>query len=105
MGVVSVLEGATQLLSFLAESFNCLALPRDMVVSFVSSPDTSSLLLRHVVSFASIAGSPSCFLFTLLPTFGVYEATGYNNNFVYLEQNAQTLPNGLVSTPAQLLYD
>ena len=26
----------------------------------------------------------------------MYEATGYNSNYVYLEQNAQTLPNGLV---------
>ena len=104
MGGCLSLGGSHTLPSFLAESFHCLALPGDMVVGFVSSSDTSSLPLQHVVSFASIAGSPSCFLFTLLPTFGVYEATGYNNNFVYLEQNAQTLPNGLVSTPAQLLY-
>ena len=46
------------------------------------------------------AGSPSCFLFTLHPTFRVYEATGYNSNYMYLEQNAQTLPNGLVSSSA-----
>jgi hypothetical protein len=40
-------------------------------------------------------GSPSCFLYTLYPSVGVYDSTGYNSNYMYLEQNAQTLPNGL----------
>ena len=43
------------------------------------------------------AGDPNCFLFQLAPAVGVYLATGYNQHFQYLEQNAQTLPNGLVS--------
>lgn len=42
-------------------------------------------------------GDPNCFLFQLAPKIGVYLATGYNQNYMYLEQNAQTLPNGLVS--------
>ena len=28
---------------------------------------------------------------------GVFVPTGYNENYMYLQQSAQTLPNGLVS--------
>ena len=45
-----------------------------------------------------LTGSANCFLFTLAPSMGVYLPSGYNENYMYLEQNAQTLPNGLVST-------
>lgn len=40
-------------------------------------------------------GSEDCFLFTLAPQYGVYTATGYNENFMYLNQGQETLPNGL----------
>ncbi len=43
------------------------------------------------------AGNANCFLFTLSPVMGVYLPSAYNENYMYLEQNAQTLPNGLVS--------
>ncbi|CAG2218258.1 unnamed protein product [Mytilus edulis] len=40
-------------------------------------------------------GSADCFLFTIAPQYGVYTATGYNDNFMYLNQGQETLPNGL----------
>eukprot|EP00731_Ephydatia_muelleri_P026055 Em0018g155a len=40
-------------------------------------------------------GSANCFLYSLHPTMGAYYPTGYNDNYMYLQQNAQTLPNGL----------
>nr|KAG5695561.1 hypothetical protein BaRGS_033983 [Batillaria attramentaria] len=36
-----------------------------------------------------------CFLFRTHPNYGLYMATGYNTNFMYLNLNMQTLPNGL----------
>ncbi len=42
-------------------------------------------------------GSSDCFLFTLSPIMGSHNAAGYNENYMYLQQSAQTLPNGLVS--------
>ena len=44
-------------------------------------------------------GSSSCFLFSLFPTMGVYSPTGYNDNYMYMQQSAQTMPNGIVSIP------
>lgn len=49
-------------------------------------------------------GSSGCFLFTLSPTMGVFSPSGYNNNFMYMQQNAQTLPNGIVSSPPHSPY-
>jgi len=43
------------------------------------------------------SGDPNCFLFTMFPSVGVYQSTSYNQNYMYLQQNAQTLSNGLVS--------
>lgn len=40
-------------------------------------------------------GNSECFLFSLHPTMVVYTATGYNTNYMYLQQTAQTMPNGL----------
>ncbi|CAG2199486.1 unnamed protein product [Mytilus edulis] len=40
-------------------------------------------------------GSADCFLFTITPQYGVYTTTGYNDNFMYLNQGQETLPNGL----------
>uniref|UniRef100_UPI0037E88063 MTOR-associated protein MEAK7 n=1 Tax=Semicossyphus pulcher TaxID=241346 RepID=UPI0037E88063 len=40
-------------------------------------------------------GDSRCFLFTVFPTLRVYTATGYNQHFMYLNQNQQTMPNGL----------
>ncbi|XP_062276771.1 MTOR-associated protein MEAK7 [Scomber scombrus] len=40
-------------------------------------------------------GDSRCFLFTVLPRLRVYTATGYNQHFMYLNQNQQTMPNGL----------
>lgn len=56
---------------------------------------TPSLLL-NVYPFGFL-GNSDCFLFTLLPHFAVYYPSGYNTNYLYLQQNAQTMPNGLVS--------
>ncbi|KAJ3597021.1 hypothetical protein NHX12_003421 [Muraenolepis orangiensis] len=40
-------------------------------------------------------GDSRCFLFTVNPRLRVYTATGYNQHFMYLNQNQQTMPNGL----------
>ncbi|XP_026168189.1 MTOR-associated protein MEAK7 isoform X2 [Mastacembelus armatus] len=40
-------------------------------------------------------GDSRCFLFTVFPRLRVYTATGYNQHFMYLNQNQQTIPNGL----------
>ncbi|XP_075994352.1 MTOR-associated protein MEAK7 [Genypterus blacodes] len=40
-------------------------------------------------------GDSRCFLFTVFPKLRVYTATGYNQHFMYLNQNQQTMPNGL----------
>ncbi|KAM6926952.1 MTOR-associated protein MEAK7 isoform 1-T2 [Lycodopsis pacificus] len=40
-------------------------------------------------------GHSRCFLFTVFPRLRVYTATGYNQHFMYLNQNQQTMPNGL----------
>lgn len=44
---------------------------------------------------AQFYGSSHCFLFSLKPIMDVYYPTGYNSNFIYVNQNQQTLPNGL----------
>ena len=49
------------------------------------------------------SGDDRCCLFRLNPNFGVYSATGYNSNFMYLNMNMQTLPNGLVRLKFVLL--
>ena len=43
------------------------------------------------------SGDSHCFLFSAKPTMGVYQPTGYNENYMYLNRGMQTLPNGLVS--------
>lgn len=43
-------------------------------------------------------GDSRCFLFTVFPRLRVYSTTGYNQHFMYLNQNQQTMPNGLVRT-------
>uniref|UniRef100_A0A3Q4B839 MTOR-associated protein MEAK7 n=1 Tax=Mola mola TaxID=94237 RepID=A0A3Q4B839_MOLML len=40
-------------------------------------------------------GDSRCFLFTIFPRLRVYTTTGYNQHFMYLNQNQQTMPNGL----------
>ncbi|KAM4618715.1 MTOR-associated protein MEAK7 isoform 1-T2 [Polymixia lowei] len=40
-------------------------------------------------------GDSRCFLFTVFPRLRVYMSTGYNQHFMYLNQNQQTMPNGL----------
>ncbi|XP_047205873.1 MTOR-associated protein MEAK7 isoform X2 [Girardinichthys multiradiatus] len=40
-------------------------------------------------------GDSRCFLFSVFPALRVYTATGYNDHFMYLNQNQQTMPNGL----------
>lgn len=53
--------------------------------------------LHHVyLCVCVIAGDSRCFLFTVFPTLRVYTTTGYNEHFMYLNQNQQTMPNGLV---------
>ncbi|KAL4234356.1 TLD domain-containing protein 1 [Mactra antiquata] len=40
-------------------------------------------------------GNSTCFLFSLKPKFGIYSATGYNENYMYFNQGQETMPNGL----------
>ncbi|KAM9807450.1 MTOR-associated protein MEAK7 [Neosynchiropus ocellatus] len=40
-------------------------------------------------------GDSRCFLFTIAPRLRVFTATSYNQHFMYLNQNQQTMPNGL----------
>ncbi|CAG5124791.1 unnamed protein product, partial [Candidula unifasciata] len=40
-------------------------------------------------------GNSSCFLFSVRPNYCSYKPTGYNPNFMYLNHQVQTLPNGL----------
>ncbi|TWW76298.1 MTOR-associated protein MEAK7 [Takifugu flavidus] len=40
-------------------------------------------------------GDSRCFLFSVFPTLRVYSTTGYNEHFMYLNHNQQTMPNGL----------
>lgn len=40
-------------------------------------------------------GNSTCFLFTLSPNLGVFTYTGYNDHYMYLNQDQQTMPNGL----------
>lgn len=44
----------------------------------------------------SSVGDSQCFLFRLKPNMGVYQPTGYNENYMYLNMGMQTMPNGLV---------
>uniref|UniRef100_A0A8D2E2T4 MTOR-associated protein MEAK7 n=1 Tax=Sciurus vulgaris TaxID=55149 RepID=A0A8D2E2T4_SCIVU len=40
-------------------------------------------------------GDDRCFLFSISPSMAVYEHTGYNDHFMYLNCGQQTIPNGL----------
>ncbi|XP_061629455.1 MTOR-associated protein MEAK7 isoform X1 [Phyllopteryx taeniolatus] len=40
-------------------------------------------------------GDSRCFLFSVFPRLRVHTATSYNQHFMYLNQNQQTMPNGL----------
>ncbi|XP_064610458.1 MTOR-associated protein MEAK7-like [Liolophura sinensis] len=40
-------------------------------------------------------GTASCFLFSLSPQFSVYNGTGYNEHYMYLNHGVKTMPNGL----------
>lgn len=53
-------------------------------------------LICPVFTSSFPAGNSQCFLFSLHPTMAVYTATGYNTHYMYLQQTAQTMPNGLV---------
>lgn len=44
---------------------------------------------------AQFTGDSSCMLFSLSPVLELYRATGYNDNYMYLNQGQETLPNGL----------
>ncbi|KAL3860468.1 hypothetical protein ACJMK2_010591 [Sinanodonta woodiana] len=83
-------DSYSQLVSHILEQGPCLIIIRDkdghMFGGFIS---TSCKIT------SKFSGSSDCFLFTLSPRFGVYTATGYNDNFYYLNQGVQTLPNGL----------
>ncbi|XP_071816433.1 MTOR-associated protein MEAK7-like [Apostichopus japonicus] len=43
----------------------------------------------------AFTGSPQSFLFQLSPALGIFESSGQNDNYVYLNIDQQTLPNGL----------
>ncbi|KAK3086094.1 hypothetical protein FSP39_013480 [Pinctada imbricata] len=87
--------------SFHGDSFS-------QLVSQISHKGPSLMIIRekggHVFGgFASHSweckpkyyGEPTCFLFSLAPHYGVYTATMYNQNFMYLNLGQETLPNGL----------
>ncbi|EOA93162.1 TLD domain-containing protein KIAA1609-like protein, partial [Anas platyrhynchos] len=40
-------------------------------------------------------GDNRCFLFSVFPSLAVYTYTGYNDHYMYLNHNQQTMPNGL----------
>ncbi|KAL0968216.1 hypothetical protein UPYG_G00263930 [Umbra pygmaea] len=40
-------------------------------------------------------GDSRCFLFSVVPCLRVYNCTGYNQHYMYLNQGQQTMPNGL----------
>lgn len=40
-------------------------------------------------------GDQNSFLFTLKPDMKLFQSSGFNDNFIYLNSNQQTLPNGL----------
>ncbi|GFR66003.1 TLD domain-containing protein 1 [Elysia marginata] len=75
----------------------------------ITSADMPTVLVirdksgRMFGGFASIpwqtgpkfTGDHSCFLFEVGENFNVYKPTGYNQNFMYLNTQQQTLPNGL----------
>lgn len=42
------------------------------------------------------AGDDTCFLFTLTPKMRIFNSTGFNDHYQYLNLNQQTMPNGLV---------
>lgn len=44
---------------------------------------------------ASFRGTAESFVFSVLPVLKIFTATGYNDHFMYLNQNQQTLPNGM----------
>lgn len=48
-------------------------------------------------------GDDSSFLFTLSPRMRMFESTGYNDHYMYLNLHQQTMPNGLVSIIQHLL--
>ncbi|GMR62270.1 hypothetical protein PMAYCL1PPCAC_32465, partial [Pristionchus mayeri] len=43
----------------------------------------------------SYTGDSLCFLFSLSPSIGVFEATGFCKKYCYLNQQQETLPNGM----------
>lgn len=68
------------------------------------SPDSICMFKFFQVHFLKTAffnpplGDSHCFLFSVKPTMGVYQPTGYNENYMYLNMGMQTMPNGLVSS-------
>lgn len=40
-------------------------------------------------------GDPSCFLFSLKPNLNICDASGHNNNYMYMNSGQYTLPNGI----------
>ena len=49
-----------------------------------------------IITNTLLTGTIDSFLFTIYPSMGIYTPTGYNENFMYIQQSAQTLPNGIV---------
>lgn len=48
-------------------------------------------------------GNENCFLFSLRPKMNIYHTTGYNDHYMYLNVQQQTMPNGLVSSSSSSL--
>lgn len=67
-----------------------------LVFSVISHCFRTAGLISCCVIYNLCAGDSRCFLFSVFPTLRVYSTTGYNEHFMYLNHNQQTMPNGLV---------
>ncbi|KAK3589313.1 hypothetical protein CHS0354_026970 [Potamilus streckersoni] len=83
-------DSYSQLVAHILEQGPCLIVIRDKDGHIFGGFISTSCKIT-----SKFSGSSDCFLFTLSPKYGVYTATGYNDNFFYLNQGVQTLPNGL----------
>ncbi|XP_008302535.1 MTOR-associated protein MEAK7 [Stegastes partitus] len=88
--------GREQLVVFLADVLRGTAEERAPLVMAMSQPASGAAASGgQVVEVSGAEGDSRCFLFTVFPKLRVYTATGYNQHFMYLNQNQQTMPNGL----------
>ena len=75
---------------------------QEMIVISMASATNSDF--NNFFCVCVCAGDSRCFLFTVLPALRVFTSTGYNEHYMYLNQNQQTMPNGLVRRPSFLQH-